>query len=570
MRRLSLATASGTGWATKRTAGPISGGSLGYGSVGSQLLVQSIKSAYSSAIATPVEFGLIGSTDPISLKPIPATITVTPVGQSPVVFIVNRKDTAAGLGFLEDAATTKVTPAFADLEDNNGQNPSGLSDLFSGDVCQGSSPAFQDNAGTASLTAAGIANFPLTLVQREPLSGTMNTTEFTEFRTNGNSNAIPGTTGTWNVNPYPHVASPAGSNGSSQEYDVNPSDAGHNPLNLQCNTAIAGNGFRTRAIGTGEEVSSVKAGGLGETATDAIGYAFFSFGNVSSISNSSSYGYLSIDHVDPIFIAYNGTGGDPGQPADSTGANTTNGGQEWGVLPACTPGGTATVPGCTTGAIWKAGNSFPHLRDGSYRAWSLLRMLCDTADAHCSSSVDSLGAQGLVAAAQADIHNGIAVPDFLPFQDISFVRSHYKYQIFAGSEKSAPFLHFTDPPNTNTIDVPSTAIEWGGDAGGCIIPLATNQTAMTINSIGAGATNQKFTYSNTPTVNPAVGDQVSIYGDTNAANSGVFTITAVNAATKVFRINNAAGVADAAPPAGTFATSGTPVSATVTPTGCWQ
>src|SRR5262249_47310380 len=84
-------------------------------------------------------------------------------------------------------------------------------------------------------------------------------------------------------------------------------------------------------------------------------------------------------------------------------------------------------------------NSYPHLRDGSYPAWSELRLICDSADASCST--DPFGAQKLVSNLQADIHFSHfgGVPDLLPFSnsnvapltfnppygDVSFVRQHF-------------------------------------------------------------------------------------------------------------------------------------------------
>jgi len=112
-------------------------------------------------------------------------------------------------------------------------------------------------------------------------------------------------------------------------------------------------------------------------------------------------------------------------------------------------------------------------------------------------------------------------------------------------------------------------LEEGGDAGGCILPLASEQTQLTVTTFAAGNAAQKVTYSNVPTVQPAVGDQISIINATNGGNNGVFTIVApINTAGGVIRINNPGGVAEAASSA--LGSSGTPLSATVTPVNCWQ
>src|SRR5260370_13550544 len=104
-----------------------------------------------------------------------------------------------------------------------------------------------------------------------------------------------------------------------------------------------------------------------------IGYAFFSYGNVAAIAGSTGVGrYVTLDGVDGIATAY------------------TN-----GVLPLCTAPCPAT-----------AGTSFPHLRDGSYRAWSILLLVTDKAGANLTN------AQALVTAAQNEIN--ATVPDFVP------------------------------------------------------------------------------------------------------------------------------------------------------------
>ena len=157
-------------------------------------------------------------------------------------------------------------------------------------------------------SAFGAPAGPIQVYLREPLSGTMNTTEYTVFR-------------------YPTA------NGKSQETGVN-----HvNPL---AGKACTTGGKRYRSIGTGEEVNFVLNSGT-NFGTDGIGYTFFSYGNVSSIANSASYGYLTLNGVDGIFHKY-GTKIDPGQPAIH-GALPSN-----ATLPAACAG---NFP-CAEGKIW--------------------------------------------------------------------------------------------------------------------------------------------------------------------------------------------------------------------------
>jgi hypothetical protein len=258
-------------------------------------------------------------------------------------------------------------------------------------------------------TAFGAAAGNISVYLREPVSGTMNTTEYTVFR-------------------YKDFL------GKSQETGVN-----HvNPLNSACTAG----GKRFRAIGTGEEVKSVLNSGT-NNGDDGIGYTFFSYGNVSSIANSANYGYLTLDGVDGIFHKY-GTKIDPGQPAIA-GALPSN-----ATLPAACAG---NFP-CAEGKIWSGNLSFPNLRNGSYRAWSTLRIV--------SNGTALTSAQLLVTGSQTYVVN--TVPDFVPALKIAatdpglqLLRSHYTQEGIA-------------PVNLGG------AGDKGGDAGGCILTSTGTQT----------------------------------------------------------------------------------------------
>ncbi|MBO0719958.1 MAG: hypothetical protein J2P41_04005 [Blastocatellia bacterium] len=284
-----------------------------------------IFSAFSSAKATPIEFNIMG-TDPYTGLPVPDFTTI-PVGAAPIVFILNRT-APNSLGTNLQAATA--------------------ASIFSGANCAG-----------------------MTALLREPLSGTMNTTEFTVFAAGGR--------------PFPQ-----------QEQGIT-----SNPVNQPC---TGGTGVRLRGIGTGEIVSGV------HNIANSIGYAFFGYGNFASIAGSSSWGYLTLDGVDPIKSAYTD-----------------------GILPTCAA--PCPVP---------AGTSFPHLRDGSYSSWSVLRTVTDN---------DGLAAtNAIVSAIQSNINS--SVPDFIPYNELTLYRSH-----FAQSGKPA-----ANP-------APVGPGESGGDVGGCIRPL---------------------------------------------------------------------------------------------------
>ncbi|MBV9296358.1 MAG: hypothetical protein JO145_12370 [Acidobacteriaceae bacterium] len=331
---------------------------LGYGTGPNTLIGTLVESAFSTANAEPVDFNISGD-DPFNTSdPIPTWTTIS-VGAAPIVFLINRTD-ASGLG--------RTSGAFKNITDAEAQK------IFSGTECD-----------TNALGGTG-TDVAINPIQREPISGTMNTTEFCVFRDSADPN-------------------------NSQEANVGQPTIGtsSNPLKKGC---LAGGGTRYRAIGTGEEINT----GILNT-KDAIGYAFFSYGNVSKIAGTSSYGYLQLDSEDPIFSSY--TNGD--------------------------------LPTCTAPCPAKPGTSFPNLRSGKYRAWSVLRVATD------ASGMNFTTASTLVSAIQANINS--TVPDFVPFKAVGsdpglkYYRSHYTQSGFA--------------PNNGL----SGQKESGGDMGGCIEPV---------------------------------------------------------------------------------------------------
>ncbi|MGA2593367.1 MAG: hypothetical protein ABSH32_25910, partial [Bryobacteraceae bacterium] len=348
---------------------------LGYGTgtTCTTLIGTQIFSTVSSAVANPVNFNIKG-TDPFTSEAIPAYTTVD-VGAAPIVFIVNRSN-PNGLGY------GGATPVITNLTLPIAQT------LWNGTECD----------TNAFLAAGPPTDVPVTVFQREPMSGTMNTTEFTTFRCGKTTGGCPIT---------------GNSENNSQEKGVNPTLGGANdPLNLPC---TAGGGSRKRGVGTGDLVNS----GVFPT-TDSIGYTFWSFGNVSKLAGSANYGYLTLSGVDPIQAAY--TNGELPACVSSTGVS--------GVCPA-TPG-----------------TSFPNLRNGSYTAWSVLRVVTN------ASGVNLTNTKLLVTAIQDNVNT--TVPDFVPFvatggdPGLKLYRSHY--------------LQSGVSPNNGL----SGQKEAGGDVGGCI------------------------------------------------------------------------------------------------------
>ena len=381
--------------------GPVSGfdgtDGLGYGSVPAgtcatfgdsltQLQGTPISSGVGSGAANVLAFSQPGGNDPFTNNAIPAAYTVS-VGADPVVFIYgNAGGQLTGLSNVTQAQ---------------------LQSAFSGARC---------DADAFGLPSAGIQVY-----LREPESGTMNTTEATVFRMPVNSPA----------HPLGLVY------GASQETGVN----GTNPLkgtNVACPSSD-GNGGRWRAIGTGQEVSSVQNSFSANTwgnKTDGIGYSFNGFGNFSAIFGNPAYGYVSVNGIDPIFATH-----------------VSN------SLPSC------TYP-CSEAGIWGAvGTSYPNVRNGSYGAWSVLRIVT------ASSGATLTAVKNLVTASNNFVVN--SVPDYIPAKaaagdpGLTVWRSHYQQWDGQGNPVgSAPNNGAFSGSNPNGNDK-------GGDMGGCVLTLGT-------------------------------------------------------------------------------------------------
>jgi hypothetical protein len=285
-------------FATNRTLNHGSGTyqtNLGYGTTptnpsGQYVTGNPITSHFTTnpAVAHPISFSISGN-DPISGSSVVPFVTV-PIGAAPIVFLVNSSLTTA-----KNITTANAGILFS------GSTPSG------GSPCQGS-------------LLDGVTSGYLDPILREPLSGTMNTTEYSLFWTT--------TTG-----PY------------DQEHGW---PAGSAPgTSVTCGTAGAA---RYRAVGTGDVVKAVQGTATGYTGlTNQVGYAFFSY---ESTGVNSAYGYVTLNGYDPIGSASTGTA-----PI---------------ALPSCTL--TSGVYSCAK----PGGTSFPNLRNGDYAAWSEYRIVTDS------------------------------------------------------------------------------------------------------------------------------------------------------------------------------------------------
>jgi hypothetical protein len=427
-----------------------------------------------------------------------------------------------------------------------------LGALFAGNECETVSTAFTwpEDSALEGVRPNPASIVPVNLLISDPLSGTYNTFEYTAVRRFG------GTAGNFSYDPV--QARWGYAPDLSQESDVDgsgttpPIGNTFNPLAEQCQAGFqdplgqTGEGFRYRALGTREMVNQVYNS---NAEADRIGYIFFSFGNVDPntganppMPRNQNYGYLMIDAVDPLFQDYANNAREPGQPA-GPGVPLS-----WGELPNCVPGGGVGVPDCKANAIWlttTAANAtahcptgtvctYPHLRDGTYPAWSELRMMCDAEVHGClappSTGADPYGAEALVQNLQADIHFNRGVPDLLPFSDasagalsfnppygdVTFIRDHSavlpagtqfpagsghastdQYSTYVLADDQQDTVHNIPPyfssynPQTQRQTIPAMPTvcggaagtnsppnqECGGDVGGWIIPVPAGVTS---------------------------------------------------------------------------------------------
>jgi len=405
-----------------------------------------IKSAQSSVVFTPVAFELAGGTDPISLRKVRSATTV-PVGAAPIIFAFNNGNTAYNTpnAFPEDLKTG-IVPVSAG-------GPYLLANLYDGTTaCNATNPAFDAfSAGTPSS-----ANY--NLLQREPLSGTMNTTEFNLFRTYGDPD-------------------------DSQEKGVdNPQVSTYNPLNgLPC----ASGGGRYRAIGTGEMVSAIKGGATTAPANNSnqLGYFFWGFANAAKLAGAG-YNYLTLDGVDPLFAS-------PSAAMTCQGGTAPNNdGASCGTAEPCTAGSggtagtcsaTATpyeLPDCTSAVCTEDlfnGPSFPNLRNGTYKAWSLYRWVVESATDYCpGSSCDDYGPAHLVTSTENVINT--SVTDYVPFStatdSLDVYRTHLiRTTLPATTPNDGSISGYGVNPTYGTTLGGGT--EAGGDMGGYVIGPAT-------------------------------------------------------------------------------------------------
>jgi hypothetical protein len=299
-----------------------------------------------------------------------------------------------------------------------------LQQVFSGANC---------DADAFGLAAGGINIFI-----NEPISGQGNVAEATVFR---GPTVYTGTGG------GPVL-------GLSQEANV----GANNPLAGQSGTCLGGAGARYRVIGASEQIKAVQNSSAKFGGRDGIGYSVFAYANFSPIANNTAYTYIQLNGVDPLFASY--SGGDPGEPGS-------------GIIPAAAnlPVACAGAFPCPENDIWAGGLSFPNLRNGTYPAWTVLRLI--------ATGKTLAAAKALSTKSQAYVVS--SVPDFVPavkttvagFTDpgLKYLHSHYQQYDGAGTLIGAA------PLNSGTKEA-------GGELGGCIL-LTTGKTSKKTQSVAS-------------------------------------------------------------------------------------
>jgi hypothetical protein len=352
-----------------------------------------IQSDFSTTLFTVLDFNINGD-DPINTSQAVQSYQTTTVGAQPIIVSASPAATWSGVNDINGFLLT----------------------LF----YQGVLARTQDIPGGLS----GSSVQPVTVLVREPLSGTYNTFEFSipnssQFHGSQDDNNCNGTA--FNQNPMLL----ASANGAEVR-----SGYGYNGT---------GFGTRRRVIGTSEMVAQLQAA----TTTDArIGYWFWSAGNGKAFSTSNGK-YLTVNGVDPFFNSYSA--------ACATGQTS-----------GCNPVAPGVIPtGSNTSYI-----NFANLQNGDYPAWSPLRLL-----------TNSTPPAGL-----ANILSGLATinptqHDYIAPANMTVWHSHF-YLPAIGSEVSSNGNVNLDVPTVGTgTSICTTAgalAEMGGDVGGSNVYTQAN------------------------------------------------------------------------------------------------
>jgi hypothetical protein len=183
---------------------------------------------------------------------LPSTVLVQPVGFDPIMVVVNSTD-AVGTGFNNTGFTNISRAALAQYLDGS--------------------------VGTTSAVMNGLTSAkPVTVMVREPLSGTYNTMEYN----------VPNTMAMMTSQDVGVLQPPGQVNCSGTVPASNP---------MAIENVVEGS-WRYRTIGTGQELAETFA------TNDALGYGFWGVSNFAAAPATAKY--VKVDGIDPIQIGYTG------------------------------------------------------------------------------------------------------------------------------------------------------------------------------------------------------------------------------------------------------------------------
>jgi hypothetical protein len=350
----------------------------------------SVQSEFSTSVLNIAKFSL------------PSSYTVYRLGAVPVVVAVNETDAN---GFANRAITNINSSVLAGFLDGTLSKTEDISGITTG--------------------SEGI-----TVLIREPVSGTYNTMEYN----------VPN-------NMEIRTSQDVGESQQAAQVNCTGTMVQSNPMHI---ATIAG--YRSRVIGTGEMLNALFGGsGIATPPNGAIlGYAFWSTQNFkNAYSGSSPYNtnarYLTVDGVDPLL---NSNGPYPGSAGPC-------------VSGTC-PAGTIPTPG--NGGLGSV--TLSNVADGSYPIWSFLRLVCKGS----GTSAACTAANALTTAGQSFVTFGGAtsIPDFVPISSATVVRSHFLppgITVHCGIISNGTAV--SDGGATEGINEP----ECGGDVDGVVLTI---------------------------------------------------------------------------------------------------
>ncbi|HKF47813.1 MAG TPA: hypothetical protein VKB38_10685 [Terracidiphilus sp.] len=362
----------------------------------------------SSTTTSQIASAFGGSPFNVTNFTLPASYQVFRVGAAPIVVHINQTDgTAAAVG----------AAGFADT---------GITNITSGilaDILDGTYARTGDVPGATGTTEG------ITVLLREPLSGTYNTMEYNVPNNLENQTSID-----------------VGLTQQTAQKNCTGTAVKNNPQNQATKTANGHAGARMRVIGTGEMENVIFGTGTESPrpAGPILGWSFWSKPNFQNAYASALAGYtnhvaryLQVDGVDPLQTSY--TGG--------------------------------TIP--TTGNGLLTSVTFAHVIDGSYPIWSFLRLVC----AGAATTPGCVAASGVASRAQNYVALGSSVdtlhpPDFVPVASTVntswnslAVRSHFTPP--GTAVPCTPIANGTGPTTGS-----HAAPECGGDVGGVVYTIA--------------------------------------------------------------------------------------------------